>query len=404
MGVLGSCSTYKNLDREDLSSLYKIDNSLNARYLIQHVDTSTTVVFYQFNFSDFKYFPARKDTVRYYARYKLEYQLFKDIRALDLLDSSSIVFVDSLNYEKNNSTIGYFELDIPYENVYFLRIMLSDLNADKEVTQLIKIDKSDRKNRQNYILYAKDNLPLMNPSVERNTPYQLIYNDTSVKQLHVRYFKSFMKPPEPPMINNSNRKFLKIKTDSFFTVSLSKGHTPMLYFDKQGLYHFTVDSSESIGYTVAVFTESYPWVSTPMQMAAPLRYITSNKEYKAIMTTKDKKKAVDDFWLGLSSNTQRAEAMISIYYNRVEEANKLFASDREGWLTDRGMIFITYGPPDRVYRNDNLETWTYGNVNRSGVSFTFLKINSPLSNNDYQLDRSPSYINSWNSTIEFWRR
>jgi GWxTD domain-containing protein len=404
MGLVASCSTYKNLDREDLSKQYDIDNTLSTRYVIQHVDTLNTAVFYQFNFSDFKYFPSRTDTVRYYARYKLEYQLFKDIKALELLDSSSIVFVDSMNFEKNNSTIGYFELEIPYNSIYFLRIVLSDLNAEKEVTELIKIDKGDHKNRQNFILYAQDNLPVMNPSVERNQKYKLVYNDTAVKELHVRYFKSFMIPPEPPMMNNPNRKTIKIKTDSSYQLTLSKGQSDYLTFNKQGLYHFSLDSNESIGYTVAVFTESYPWISTPMQMAAPLRYITTNKEYKSVMTAEDKKKAVDNFWLDLSSNSQRAEAMISIYYNRVQEANRLFASDREGWLTDRGMIFITYGPPDRVYRNENLETWTYGNVNRTGVSFTFLKINSPLTENDYQLDRSPSYINSWNSTIEFWRR
>ena len=399
-----TCSTYKNLDRENLSVLYSPDNTLTSRYVVQHLDTSKTVVFYQFNFNDFLYKPKFRDSSTFYARYKLEYQLFEDFKASRLLDSSSMSFLDSLNYKKNNSTLGYFELKVPYGRVQYLRVVLSDLNAETEVVQLIEIDKSNTANAQNFIMYAADDLPVMNSSLSRNKDYFLIYNDTNISRLYVRYFKSFLKPAQPPMLDNGEKKITKIKTDSSYYLPLNKGQSSAMRFDKQGIYHFTLDSSSEVGYTVTVFTEGYPWITTPMQMAAPLRYLTTNNEYRKIIKAEDKKKAVDEFWLSLSSNPERAQSMLQRYYQRVQAANKLFASDREGWLTDRGMIYIVYGPPDRVFRNENLETWTYGGASRQGTTFIFYKTISPLSTNDYQLDRSPTYINSWNSTIEFWRR
>lgn len=407
IGILVSfsqCSSYKNLDKENLSQLYSLDNTLTARYKINNIDSITTIVYYQFNLAEFLYLP-NQDSSKFYARYRLKYQLFPDIKASEILDSSSVIFVDSNNYMKNNSSLGYFELEVENHKTYILRLELFDLNSKAEIINLIEIDKTNELNRQNFILLAPDDLPVMNSSVSKDKEYKLVYNNINTNKLHVRYFKSFLKLPQPPSSDNIVKKVIKINADSAFTVSLTKGISEPLIFDKQGIYHFMADSTSSVGYSVFVFTEGYPWISTPMQMIAPLRYITSNPEYNNLLKNEDKKEAVDNFWLGLSSNSERAKAMISIYYNRVQEANMLFASDREGWLTDRGMIFIVYGPPDKVFKNSYLETWTYGVPgNRNSVNFNFYKSQSPFTDNDFRVDRSQTYSNSWNSTVEFWRR
>jgi GWxTD domain-containing protein len=55
-----------------------------------------------------------------------------------------------------------------------------------------------------------------------------------------------------------------------------------------------------------------------------------------------------------------------IYYNRIEEANEQFVGEtKPGYLTDRGRIYILFGPPmDRIRydtRNNRCqETWYYG--------------------------------------------
>ncbi len=397
------CSTYKNLDKENLSELYSLDNSLTAKYRVYHEDSLKTVVYYQFNFSEFTYIP-KSDSSVFYAKYLLKYQLFTDFKATQIIDSASVIFIDSLNYNKNNSSLGYFEITVPKHAKYTLRIELQDLNAKSEIVTIIEIDKTNAQNRQNFLLIASDNLPEMNPSISKKTPYRVRHNNPEVKQLIVRHYGSFLKPAEPPMNDGEAKKTTKLKTDTTFVLNLENGLSDPVLFNKQGLYHLTIDSS-SIGYSVMVFTEGYPWISTPMQMAAPMRYITSNQEYAELIKAEDKTKAVGELWLKLSGTQARADAMFQIYFNRVQEANMLFNSDREGWLTDRGMIFIVFGPPDKVFRNNYIETWVYGGLSgRNTISFNFYQGENPFTENDYRLDRTPSYINIWNSAIEFWRR
>ncbi len=50
----------------------------------------------------------------------------------------------------------------------------------------------------------------------------------------------------------------------------------------------------------------------------------------------------------------------------------LFTSYKEGWKTDKGMIFIVLGPPDKVQRSKDREVWTYDQRgNAQNVNFTF---------------------------------
>jgi hypothetical protein len=53
------------------------------------------------------------------------------------------------------------------------------------------------------------------------------------------------------------------------------------------------------------------------------------------------------------------------YFERIDYANRSFRSYAAGWLTDKGRVYIIYGPPDRVdtdpFRTDGraTETWHY---------------------------------------------
>jgi GWxTD domain-containing protein len=61
------------------------------------------------------------------------------------------------------------------------------------------------------------------------------------------------------------------------------------------------------------------------------------------------------------------------YYRRVEYANKNFKGLGEGWKTDMGMVYITFGPPNSVERHPldansvPYEIWDYYDINRSFV-------------------------------------
>lgn len=67
-----------------------------------------------------------------------------------------------------------------------------------------------------------------------------------------------------------------------------------------------------------------------------------------------------------SPNTELNEAMIE-YYSRIKYANNAFKSYTEGWMTDKGMVFVIYGKPYSAEKQNNYndnriyEVWRYRN-------------------------------------------
>ena len=91
----------------------------------------------------------------------------------------------------------------------------------------------------------------------------------------------------------------------------------------------------------------------------------------------DKKQLFDDFWQerdpspGTPRNELREE-----FFRRVDFANKNFSeivSNRAGWETDRGEVYVKNGPPDNIERDateinmPTAEIWYYSNLNRKYI-------------------------------------
>lgn len=102
-----------------------------------------------------------------------------------------------------------------------------------------------------------------------------------------------------------------------------------------------------------------------------LIYIAYNEEIEVISKaeTDDKKiELFEQFWerKDPSPGSPRNEAMIE-YYSRIEFADKNFRSYTKGWRTDKGMVYIIFGPPMNISRNSNFndgkiyEQWIYSN-------------------------------------------
>ena len=71
--------------------------------------------------------------------------------------------------------------------------------------------------------------------------------------------------------------------------------------------------------------------------------------FNKLQTTEEKERFIEQFW------TRRDPTPRSSYnefkeehYRRLQYANERFASGIPGWKTDRGMIYIKYGEPDRI--------------------------------------------------------
>jgi len=404
--IASTFSSYgqKNLNKENIASNYRPDDSyVHPSYKIYHEQDSVSTVIYEINLSELKYV-VNSDSSKYIARAKIEYQLYMNYKAKDLIDSGHIYIEDDQNYGKDISTLGSFFINAKMGYSYVVRLTLTDLNNGNTNVRFVDIDKLDKESRQNYFLKASDDLPLIVDYVNRNDGYQLVHRDTTIKIAWVKYFRPNLKPARPPMSGGMPNKRI-VRSDTIYRIHFNKGVSEVLHFKKQGYYHIMLDSLAQKGFTVYQFTSNYPYIYSPMQMVMPLRYLTTQSEFKKILNSKDQKKAVEEFWIEISGNKDRARRMISLYYNRVQQANSLFYSDREGWMTDRGMIYIIFGPPDMVYRDNQMETWVYGyQKNFKSLNFDFYKTDNPFTNEDFLLNRTPIYNTPWNNSLEIWRR
>ena len=105
-----------------------------------------------------------------------------------------------------------------------------------------------------------------------------------------------------------------------------------------------------------------------------LVYIAKPSEIDYIMsapTEFEKEKRFLEFWKKRdpTPKTPRNELMEE-YYGRVKYANEHFSHYIEGWKTDRGMVYIIFGPPSSVDRHPfdvnskPYEIWYYYDLNR----------------------------------------
>lgn len=104
-----------------------------------------------------------------------------------------------------------------------------------------------------------------------------------------------------------------------------------------------------------------------------VRYIVTREERKIFLELPDseKPKFIEEFWKRRDPDPDTEENEFKVeYFNRIELATKQFASEGiPGWLTDRGRIYILFGPPtDKVTQpmgGDPStrcgEIWYYGN-------------------------------------------
>jgi GWxTD domain-containing protein len=222
-----------------------------------------------------------------------------------------------------------------------------------------------------------------------------------ISKLKARYYNRNFPLASPPF-NIGDLAIFDFKADNVF--SLLPDTNSKYSLSNPGIYHLQTDTSSKDGLTILIFEDNFPTPGSAEQLIESLRYLTTREEYNKLLQSNDKKKAVDEYWLHASGNRERARKLIREYYTRVQEANRLFTSYLEGWKTDRGMIYIIFGPPQTIYRDDKNEQWTYGSANNlPDIDFIFEHVKNPFTNEDYNLKRSPVYETPWYMAVDEWR-
>ena len=144
--------------------------------------------------------------------------------------------------------------------------------------------------------------------------------------------------------------------------------------------------------------------ATPYQkwLGEDVTYIISDDERRAFnrLRTDDEREAfIMQFWLrrdptpGTPENEMKEEN-----YRRIAFANDHFTEKIPGWRTDRGMVYIKYGPPDTLDSHGATastypyEIWHYPDITGLGVPAEFEFID-PTMTGRYHLTQDPSEKN-----------
>src|SRR5579871_6775764 len=90
-------------------------------------------------------------------------------------------------------------------------------------------------------------------------------------------------------------------------------------------------------------------------------YIITDEErtaFKRLQTDEEREQFIENFWLRRDPTPDTVENEFKEeHYRRIQYANDHFASGIPGWKTDRGRIYIVFGPPDE--RDEHPSGGTY---------------------------------------------
>ena len=338
----------------------------------------------------------------YQARLEINYVLNEIIEGKEselVADSNTTEFVLNMDEVKN-----VFVANLPIRTLegkkYMLKVTTTDMLRRKGTSNYIHVDRSTVNTAQNYMVTGANGHPSFDRVFQSGEYFNVQYNRKGVDTVYIKYYQEQTPLPRPPVTNLSSTRPDFIP-DSIFANPYSD--TARYLLPGKGMYHIQVDPRQLGGLTLFNFGDNYPRVATVTDMIGPMAYLASSVEFNELMNQTNMKLSVDNFWLESAGNVQTARELIRVYYNRVFFANYFFTSYKEGWKTDRGMMFIVYGPPNILTKKGDTEIWVYyRKKSRDPLQFTFTRHVSPYTQNDFLLERN--FVNSmWVQAVRDWR-
>ncbi|MFN0050151.1 MAG: GWxTD domain-containing protein [Cytophagales bacterium] len=333
------------------------------------------------------------------------YQWNFDYRITSSYDSKINFLQASLISNKyqisDNEYLFYFEIPKIAESSAYMYVAYFQDDKGKLFIQDIPLKILERDTFSEHLLFENDRqTPIFDRYIYKIDSFVVksAYNNSLIP-LH--YFKYNFAAALPPMAAvNSGDQEVRLSPD---TTIIVKNDSVNLPFKRGNYYIPSVQTKKSFQFLV--IENRFPKLSKTKELIEPTIYIATDDERKAMKNTQKPKVKLDDFWLTLAQDKDFARKMIKNYYSKVQEANLLFTNYKEGWKTDMGMIYIIFGKPDQVYRQDLKETWKYKSKQSvPALNFVFNKKINPFYEYFYELQNSEDYATVWYNTVELWRK
>jgi GWxTD domain-containing protein len=400
--LLASCTSQK-VNQTSTDRLYKKENNeLAAKYTVYHVNDSVSQLFYEISNESLLYKKTDTSTA-FYCNVKVLLKISSEDNLGLIIDTASVMIID----KQTDAIVKYLKGDVLFKlkkgGSYYIDISVIDINKKIVYTHSEYSNKTSVDTRQNFLITNARDEVLFSAYYK---PNEVVYSNSDrnkEKLYEVDYFKANFRLAPPPFSTEPMQHF-SYKPDSVFSLYL-KHEKLEIALPQNGFYHLKTNNETKEGVTFFVYESSFPKIKNTEQMIMATRFIMAKKEYGNCMMATDKKAAIDKFWLDISGSNERAKELIRKYYGRVQEANKLFTSFQEGWKTDRGMIYVVFGAPNKVTKRKNGEVWTYGEIgNPNSIVFSFIKVINPFTDNDYYLERSEAFKAPWYQAVDMWRQ
>jgi GWxTD domain-containing protein len=369
---------------------------------VHHENDSISRLYYSINNKELVYKKNPDDSL-YTAELKLFYKLLPAVNSKQFTDTATITIRDRQATVVRGMITGSVPVKIRPGTKAWIDLELKDVNRKAYNHSELAVNKLSKTNAQNFLLKNTDSSLLYSAYI--NGPKTTVLSNQRIpdRTLFVYYKKTDNQLPPPPFSYKESAPAAG-NYDSVYTIQKTMDNWFVLEVEKQGIYFLSADSNDRSGCTIFCVNPDFPKVTSHSQMIESIRYITSKEEYNDLINATNKKDAIEKFWINIGGNQDRAKSLIRKYYERVQESNRKFSSYKEGWRTDRGMIYIIFGPPQYVYQGEDQESWIYGNSGAPGaLRFEFSRVNNQFSDNDYILDRNMNYKDPWYLAVDAWR-
>jgi len=244
-------------------------------------------------------------------------------------------------------------------------------------------------------LLWRNGKPVFESHIPANT--EVTISNFFAPNLKVYHYTERFPAGSPPFAEKELQVDPIMQVDSSFNIRAGQP----LKFTKEGLYLVQSDTTAARGISFRVTPSSYPKMTKIEDLSTSLVFISTKEEADRLKAAGADKTAFDKVVLDITRDKERARTLIKNYFRRVELSNVFFSSYKEGWKTDRGMMYLVFGLPDEVNRNGQYEVWTYKAMN---VKFTFRRIGSVYDPDYFVLERNKRLAETWYYTIDMWRK
>jgi len=313
--------------QNDILQFRKTDNGYLARYRVSIAVRSDSVSLLQFStvheitFEDFKRTNSTKEVQAHTYRLNNSPEAFK----LNAGDYTSLLEVQDLTTKKSIQRKLNLNLEQNFPDRHFNNICFLDRHPDSSAS-----------------------FPL--------APYQknLDYNKTYYAFTRIKTDSSYANQVQ---IKLSREKQLMLETK--LTIPAENSVLSVLYALptdslSEGDYKLDISAGnirQKISFSVVWFKK--PTYLYELDLALrPMRYLLSEQEFDSAKDMSSVQLATwfKSFWKDRDPSPQTLyNELLFEYYQRVNESNFKFRSrSKEGWETDRGKIFILFGPPKSI--------------------------------------------------------